>query len=60
MSKHVAVVSELSRVVQSHKLMNVSELEQDIVMQSDKNTHLKVREREGGEERELRNNAYQA
>ena len=47
MSKHVAVVSELSRVVQTHKLMNVSELEQDIVTQSDKNTHLKVRERKG-------------
>ena len=36
-SKHVAVVSELSRVVAEHNLMAVSECEQDIVTQSDRN-----------------------
>jgi vacuolar protein sorting-associated protein 45 len=36
-SKHVAVVSELSRVVAEHQLMAVSECEQDIVTQSDRN-----------------------
>jgi vacuolar protein sorting-associated protein 45 len=36
-SKHVAVVSELSRVVAEHHMMAVSECEQDIVTQSDRN-----------------------
>lgn len=35
-SKHVAVVSELSRIVSEHQLMAVSECEQDIVAQSDR------------------------
>ena len=44
MSKHVAVVSELSRIVAEHDMMAVSECEQDIVTQSDRNV-LKVREK---------------
>ena len=36
-SKHVAVVSELSRIVAEHHMMAVSECEQDIVTQSDRN-----------------------
>ena len=36
-SKHVAVVGELSRVVADHKVMVVSECEQDIVTASDRN-----------------------
>jgi vacuolar protein sorting-associated protein 45 len=40
-AKHVAVVSELSRIVSEHDLMTVSETEQDIVTQSDKTNHLK-------------------
>lgn len=35
-SKHVAVVSEMSRLVGENQLMAVSELEQDIVTQNDK------------------------
>ena len=42
MSKHVAVVSEMSRLVQEHDLMSVSEVEQDVATQSDKNNQLKV------------------
>lgn len=38
----MAVVSELSRIVSEHHLMAISETEQDIVTQSDRNTHLKV------------------
>ena len=41
-SKHVAVVSELSRVVSDHHLMSVSETEQDIVTHSDRSASLKV------------------
>lgn len=40
-SKHVAVVSELSRVVSDHKMMTVSEAEQDIVTGSDRAGALK-------------------
>ena len=36
-SKHVAVVGELSRIVSEHSLMGVSECEQDIVTSSDRN-----------------------
>ena len=36
-SKHVAVVGELSRIVAEHNLMAVSECEQDIVTTSDRN-----------------------
>ena len=41
-SKHVAVVSELSRLVAEHHLMTVSELEQDMVTKSDRVGHAKV------------------
>ena len=40
--KHVAVISELSRIVANQDVMRVSELEQDIVTQSDRSTHFKV------------------
>ncbi|XP_003382629.1 PREDICTED: vacuolar protein sorting-associated protein 45-like [Amphimedon queenslandica] len=40
-AKHVAVVSELSRIVAEHHLMAVSETEQDIVTQSEKSNHYK-------------------
>ena len=40
--KHVAVISELSRIVSEQDVMKVSELEQDIVTQSDRSTHFKV------------------
>ena len=40
--KHVAVISELSRIVADQDVMKVSELEQDIVTQSDRSTHFKV------------------
>lgn len=42
-SKHVAVVSELSRIVEKSKIMKVSETEQDLVTGSDKSAALKVR-----------------
>ena len=52
-SKHVAVVSELSRIVEQAKLMAVSEVEQDLVTRNDKSAAFKVREG-GREEREER------
>ena len=42
-SKHVAVVSEMSRLVGENQLMAVSELEQDIVTQNDKSAVTRVR-----------------
>ena len=42
-SKHVAVVGEMSRIVDQHKLMALSEAEQDVVTGSDKATAMKVR-----------------
>ena len=42
--KHVAVISELSRIVSEQDVMKVSELEQDIITQSDRSTHFKVRD----------------
>eukprot|EP00794_Sanderia_malayensis_P009881 gene9882-10891_t len=39
-SKHVTVVSELSRIVSEHCLLELSELEQDIASRSDHATHL--------------------
>ena len=41
-SKHVTVVSELSRLVGNHCLLEVSELEQDIAARSDNALHLQV------------------
>ena len=41
-SKHVTVVSELSRLVSEHCLLEVSELEQDIACRSDHAQHLQV------------------
>ena len=43
-TKHVAVVGELSRMVDKNKLMGLSEVEQDIVTGTDKNTAFKVRQ----------------
>ena len=45
-SKHVAVVSELSRLVSEHHLMAVSECEQDLVTGSDKAGAMKVQSTE--------------
>ena len=42
-SKHVAVVSELSRLVSEYHLMAVSECEQDLVTGSDRANAMKVR-----------------
>lgn len=42
-SKHVTLVSELSRLVQSHNLMAVSELEQEIACQGEHSKSLQVR-----------------
>ena len=42
-SKHVAVVGELSRIVDHNKLMALSEAEQDLVTGSDKGAAMKVR-----------------
>lgn len=39
-SKHVTVVSELSRLVGEHALLEISELEQDMSCKSDHSTHL--------------------
>lgn len=39
-SKHVTVVSELSRLVSEHSLLDVSELEQDMTCRSDHALHL--------------------
>ena len=41
-SKHVTVVGELSRLVSSHGLMDISECEQELVCQSDHNQALQV------------------
>ena len=41
-SKHVAVVSELSRLVSEYHLMAVSECEQDLVTGSDRASSMKV------------------
>lgn len=41
-SKHVTVVSELSRLVGEHCLLEVSELEQDMSSKSDHSMHLQV------------------
>ena len=41
-SKHVTVVSELSRLVSEFCLLEVSELEQDIACRSDHAQHLQV------------------
>ena len=41
-SKHVTVVGELSRVVGTHNLMDVSECEQELVCQSDHSQSLQV------------------
>ena len=43
MSKHVTVVSELSRLVGEHLLLEVSEVEQDMATRSDHSQHLQVR-----------------
>ena len=42
-SKHVAVVSELSRLVSEYHLMAVSECEQDLVTGSDRANAMKVK-----------------
>lgn len=42
-SKHVAVVSELSRLVSEYHLMAVSECEQDLVTGSDRASAMKVK-----------------
>ena len=42
-SKHVAVVSELSRVVAQQSVLQVSEVEQELACQSDHSTALQVR-----------------
>ena len=42
-TKHVAVVGELSRMVENNKLMALSEVEQDIVSGTDKNNAFRVR-----------------
>ena len=41
-SKHVAVVGELSRLVGTHSMMDVSECEQELVCQSDHSQILQV------------------
>ena len=41
-AKHVTVVGELSRLVGSHGLMDVSECEQELVCQSDHSQSLQV------------------
>jgi len=41
-SKHVTVVSELSRLVGEHSLLEISELEQDMACKSDHALHLQV------------------
>jgi len=47
-TKHVAVVGELSRKVESNKLMVLSEVEQDIVTGTDRAAAFKVREESQG------------
>ena len=49
MSKHVAVVSELSRLVSEYHLMAVSECEQDLVTGSDRANAMKVRREDAPE-----------
>ena len=41
-SKHITVVGELSAAVGARSLLAVSELEQELVCQSDHNKHLQV------------------
>lgn len=41
-SKHVTLVSELSRLVQTHNIMGVSELEQEICCQGEHSKSLQV------------------
>ena len=41
-AKHVTLVGELSRLVSSHNLMEVSEAEQQIACQEDHNDFLQV------------------
>ncbi len=41
-SKHVAVVSELSRIVTEHQMMGVSEIEQDLVTGTDRGKTMDV------------------
>ena len=48
-SKHVAVVSELSRLVSEYHLMAVSECEQDLVTGSDRANAMKVRREDAPE-----------
>ena len=45
-TKHVTVISELSRLVNEHCLLDVSELEQDLTTQSDHNSALQVSSKE--------------
>lgn len=42
-TKHVTVISELSRLVNEHCLLDISELEQDLAVQSDHSAALQVR-----------------
>lgn len=44
-TKHITVVGELSACVSRHKLLDVSELEQELVCHSDHAKHLQVHER---------------
>eukprot|EP00731_Ephydatia_muelleri_P008714 Em0004g1052a len=44
-SKHVAVISEMSRIVREHQLMEVSETEQDIATQGEKRVILDTLDR---------------
>ncbi len=53
-SKHVTVVGELSRLVSSHGLMDVSECEQELVCQSDHNASLQVSRDDIPPEKQLR------
>lgn len=41
-SKHVTIVSELSRLVNEKSLLDVSEVEQDVACQSDHSSALQV------------------
>ena len=41
-SKHVAVVSEMSRIVREHHMMELSETEQDIATQGEKRVIMEV------------------
>jgi len=41
-SKHVAVMGELSRLIETHNLLDVSELEQELACKQDHGTAVKV------------------